>query len=670
MTRYASAVIVLVAAAYAYHQYNQKDLPTKIAEVDALLSAYQTVNQFNGAVLVARDGEVLLRKGYGLRNVELQSPHDAESVFRIYSITKPFTSTAVFKLVEQGKLSLDDNLSDFYPEIPHADKITIHHLLTHTSGLYEFTREQNFSNSEANLVELLKQRPPDFPAGESWSYCNSGYCMLGHIIAKVSEMPYETAVETFIFDPLEMSDSGFGFDKLESPEKALGYSDFSESNAKHVTMESATGPFAAGAIYSTVDDLWRFHVGLRSGKIIRLGTLKTAQQACETNNHYGSGWQLGKRGFLQSVVSHSGGATGFRSNYAYIPRTDTCVIVLNNHENSNPEFLTNLVFDVLDGIDVSVPSERKIASEDLKPLIGFFDVPEIDFVIGFAVQDGRLAINVPGQPVSTLLAQSETVFTQPEANARIEFLADEDGQFNEIEVQRPGRTMRGRRIAGHLQVTASATAEFSTAFEEAKEKTKEWHEAAFMLVHLHAQSGDIAAYRKLCRKTITDFADSESPQIAERTVKMCLFTNHNTNELTASAGALADRAFESADDAGTFDWGGPVAWRGYLALSKGMADYRRGDFATAIKTLHQASPFSSQDIYSESVRDLCLAMAHHQSGNTSDAERLLEMVVKYQSTLPPVRIARNTGWNDRVVLDSLAREATNLIRPKATEETE
>ncbi|MEM9644592.1 MAG: serine hydrolase, partial [Planctomycetota bacterium] len=599
LLKFFAFVGVLLVIGLAYRQYNAKDMPTKIKEIDTLLAAFEDLDKFNGAALVAQNGEVLLQKGYGIKNAEEGTAHDESSLFRIYSVTKPFTSTVVFKLIEDGKLSLNDKLSKFYPDIPHADEITIEHLLTHTSGLYEFTREAGFENSEANLVKLLQDKSLDFPVGASWSYCNSGYCMLGHIIAKVSGASYEEVVTKTIFEPLQMNESGFQFDELDHVNKSVGYLVLSDDTDQPVDAGSDSGPFAAGAIYSTVGDLWKFHLGLRSGQIIRADSLAKAQSACERNPGYGCGWQLDQRWFMKTMVSHSGGAAGFRSQFAFVPESDACVILLNNHEHADLPYLSNQLFDILDGGQVDVPTEVKLAADDLEPFTGTFEVtgPRRSYIRTYLL-GGRLAADLDGEPQGTLLAQGDGEFEQLEGNAYLKFLANEKGEYTVISVKQGGFKLLGTRVSGELEIPAWAADRLRRSLRRSDEGSDQWHENAYRMAHALAHNKQDKQFHRLCEQTMQAYGDTESPQIAERTVKMCLFSDRFDENLLDSVGELADRAFAGTDEAGTFQWGGTVSWAPYLAVAKGMADYRRGDFESSINVLKSAAPFGPLDNHS------------------------------------------------------------------------
>ena len=166
----------------------------QLKKIDTFLAHHQQLNSFNGTVLIAQHDKIIFQKGYGFQNMEKKIPNDTNSIFQIYSITKTFTSTLVFQLIEQKKLALTDKLTRFYPQFPKGDSITIEHLLTHTSGINDNADQANAPETEEYRVALFARNKPNFAPGKGWAYCNGGYQLLGYIIAKITGMPYEAAI--------------------------------------------------------------------------------------------------------------------------------------------------------------------------------------------------------------------------------------------------------------------------------------------------------------------------------------------------------------------------------------------------------------------------------------------------------------------------------------------
>lgn len=422
-------------------------------KLDELMNAYSNTNKFNGSVLIAAEGKILLQKGYGWKNVSENSKNDVNSVFRIYSVTKTFTSTVILKLVELKKLALSDKLSKFYPGFPNGDSISIEHLLTHTSGIYEYTKGNNMPDqTERSLIEFLKSKPLDFSPGTSWSYSNSGYWLLGFIIQKVTGISYEDAVRNFILKPLRMEHTGFDFKYLKSTDKSTGYEIFTSEEKKEAEVYEPPGPFAAGAIYSTVGDLYKFHRGLQTFKIIGEALLRSAYTAYK--NNYGYGWAI-RTYEGNEVVSHSGGAAGFRSNLARIPKKDICVVLLNNTENANTEVITKNIVNILLQKEYILPTEIHLSKEILYRYTGYYRVSPV-FSMHITIEDGRLNAQATGQGNSILLARKENYFYSEEANGFVEFIKDEKGLFNELIIHQGGQDVHGIRFVPGWGLIGSA----------------------------------------------------------------------------------------------------------------------------------------------------------------------------------------------------------------------
>src|SRR5690349_4795039 len=200
------------------------------AGIDRFLAETYSPAEPGAAVLVMKDGQVLLRKGYGMANLELGVPIAPEMVFELGSVTKTFTATAIMMLAERGKLSIQDDLTRYLPDFPtHGKKITLEHLLSHTSGVPNFTSlpdwvgKQRLDVSVEELIGLFRGKPLDFEPGERYSYSNSGYALLGAVIEKVSGRTYEEFIEEEIFKPLGMTSSRFGRASEVIPGRVNGY---------------------------------------------------------------------------------------------------------------------------------------------------------------------------------------------------------------------------------------------------------------------------------------------------------------------------------------------------------------------------------------------------------------------------------------------------------------
>jgi CubicO group peptidase (beta-lactamase class C family) len=201
-----------------------------LARIEQVIQNYVSAGTFMGTVLVARDSEVILSKGYGMANLELEVPNTPTTKFRLGSVTKQFTAAAILLLEERGKLKVDDRLRTYFPEAPMAwDRITIYNLLTHTSGIPNFTSFADYSSikltarTAGDSVAAFRDRPLDFGPGEKYSYSNSGYLALGAIIEKASGQSYEKFLADNIFTPLGMQVSGYDSNRWIIKRRARGY---------------------------------------------------------------------------------------------------------------------------------------------------------------------------------------------------------------------------------------------------------------------------------------------------------------------------------------------------------------------------------------------------------------------------------------------------------------
>jgi D-alanyl-D-alanine carboxypeptidase len=309
---------------------------SRAARADALMAEFVRPDEFSGVVLIAKDGKPVFRKAYGLANREWNVPNVATGKFRIGSMTKAFTATAILQLQEAGKLSIDDPISKYYAAAPaswHA--VTLRHLLTHTSGIPSYTDLPNFFAEQSRLdrtpeeiIKLTQDAPLQFVPGSKFSYDNTGYIILGYVIEKVSGQTYADYVRQHILAPLGMKDSGYDVSETVLPQRAAGYAN-SPSGVTNAPFLSMTLPFAAGSIYSTVDDLLTWDQALyAAGKPLGAASLKA--MFTDNGHGYGFGWGIADL-HGHRLITHAGGINGFVSEFERYPDDKLTVIVLSNY---------------------------------------------------------------------------------------------------------------------------------------------------------------------------------------------------------------------------------------------------------------------------------------------------------------------------------------------------
>lgn len=310
------------------------------ASLEAIVQPYVSAKTFMGTVLVARGNDILINKGYGMANLEWDIPNAPSTKFRLGSLTKQFTSASILLLEERGKLKIDDPVKKYMPDAPAAwDKITIFHLLNHTSGIPSFTNFPDYRKFEPfeitpeKEVALFRDKPLEFAPGTKWNYNNSGYVLLGYLIEKISGQSYVSFLKENIFTPLGMKDSGFDSNSEIIPHRASGYTPQNNAlvNAGFIHMSI---PFSAGSLYSTTGDLLRWEQALFGGKVLSAASLEKMTKPFLQDYAFGLAVS-NKDG--HKVIEHGGGIEGFNTHLAYYPEDKVTIVVLGNLNGRAPD---------------------------------------------------------------------------------------------------------------------------------------------------------------------------------------------------------------------------------------------------------------------------------------------------------------------------------------------
>jgi CubicO group peptidase (beta-lactamase class C family) len=318
----------------------QKTVDDALAKrIDAVMAEIYKPGEPGAAIIIRKDGKTIFRKGYGMADMELGVPVEPDMVFRLGSITKQFTAVSILILAEQGKLSLQDEITKFLPDFPTQGRtITIEHLLTHTSGLKSYTNLSEWlplwrkDMTVREIINLTKDKPMEFAPGERWNYNNTGYVLLGAVIEKVSGLTYEDYVNKNIFGPLGMKHSYYGNTERIIPRRIPGYQMGNDGfvNAPYLSM---TQPYAAGSLLSSVDDLAIWNDAVFSGKLLKKEWLDKAFTPCPLKNGgstgYGYGWFIANyQG--HRFIEHGGGINGFSTYEMTLPEDHIFLAILTN----------------------------------------------------------------------------------------------------------------------------------------------------------------------------------------------------------------------------------------------------------------------------------------------------------------------------------------------------
>jgi D-alanyl-D-alanine carboxypeptidase len=428
-----------------------------LSEIDALVRAAFQPHEPGAAVIAIKNGQPVLRAGYGLANLELGVAIAPDTVFRLASITKQFTAVATLMLVEQGLLALDDPITRFWPDYPtHAHTITVEHLLTHTSGIRSYTDmpewpplwRKDFAVQE--LIDFFKYQPMQFAPGTRWAYNNSGYHQLGAIIEQVSGLSYEQFIQQRIFDPLGMRQSYYDNPARIIPKRASGYQRGADGfqNAEYLSM---TQPYAAGALASTIDDLAIWDAALANGRLLQPATLERAwapyRLADGTLTDYGYGWQLsawqGRR-----TIEHSGGIHGFATYALRMPTEGAFVAALSNNPGTvSLELLALKIAALLIGQPYRDPTPIELTADELAPYIGVYrGTAGIESTI--VAEDDRLLLQEPGGPPMALVPVARDEFhLEGRPLDRFVFMRGTDTYATALEWRgRSGKSERSERV--------------------------------------------------------------------------------------------------------------------------------------------------------------------------------------------------------------------------------
>lgn len=335
--------LVLVLAFTLPARAAPPDAPTLQRQLDALLARRVAADGPGVVLLVARGEQLLYRGARGMANIELGVPLAPEHALRIASVTKQFAAAALLQLVDSGRARLDDPLSKYLPDYPNGSAITLAQLLNHSSGVKSYTGIPGYMRgagirrdlTTAELVQVFSGLPVDFAPGAGWSYSNSGYVLVGAVIEAITKRPWHAQVAAML-QPLAITRTRF--DDLDTviPGLAQGYGRSSSGGVARAGLVSMTQPHAAGALVSTVDELWRWNLALHRGAVLTPESyrrMRTPEGEPAQKAAYGYGLhaeQLRGQPFLQ----HGGGIHGFKSLLGWLPREQLTVVVLHNSDSA------------------------------------------------------------------------------------------------------------------------------------------------------------------------------------------------------------------------------------------------------------------------------------------------------------------------------------------------
>ena len=431
-------------------------------QIESMLTNEYPEREPGSAVLIAKSGEIVLHNAYGQANIELDVPMDRQMVFEIGSITKQFTAMAILMLMEQGKLKLNNPASKYLVDYPNGDRITIHNLLTHTSGITrtikqnpwnETVRKKDFEPLE--FIDYFKSEPMVSEPGELFAYNNFGYIILGVIIEKVSGRTYEEFIETGIFQRLGMKRSYFGKDYELVQRRAYGYEKDIDT-FRNATYESLSQAYSAGGLMSTVHDLYLWNNAIHSNRVVNESSKNLAFTNHELNDgskiNYGYGW------FIDDIngsgtYEHAGGVHGFRTNVIYLPKEDVFVATFSNCSCKDPRNISTEITALLIGRPYTKPSSVFGTDENkLQKWVGKYTFRD-GSARNVSLINHQLLWSLPNGQEIKMIAHSDSVFQLERTFTKVEFRQRSGNMIDAIVTQRINQRVGTRVYKSHTEIS-------------------------------------------------------------------------------------------------------------------------------------------------------------------------------------------------------------------------
>jgi CubicO group peptidase (beta-lactamase class C family) len=425
------------------------DATTLEERVDAYLRPLVENDLISGSVLIARDGKIEVAKGYGPANREHDVPCTAETRYRLASMTKSFTAMGIMILQERDLLNVQDNLDKYLPDFPAGDRITLHHLLTHTSGVINYSalpdhyRVWAMPHTVDEVIARFSDEPLRFEPGERFEYSNSGYVLLTRVIEKVGGVDYETFLRENIFVPLGMTHTGIDSHTAVIPQRATGHYNFGDGivQAQYLNVGFTSG---AGGLLSTVGDLYRWDRALYTEELVARATLEKIFTPYARG--YGYGWFV-REEFGRTLIEHRGGLNGFLSMIQRFVDDDVTVITLFNYVSTFGRDANRGLAAIALGETpgpILIPEGVEISEETLRAMVGRYRLGES--VLEMVADDGRPWVVDDDRERSRTVPQSATRLWLPDDNAVLDFVAGQDGRIERLLVRQGERVIPCPRL--------------------------------------------------------------------------------------------------------------------------------------------------------------------------------------------------------------------------------
>ncbi|HEV7700128.1 MAG TPA: serine hydrolase domain-containing protein [Pyrinomonadaceae bacterium] len=458
-------VILILSSLSAFGQSNEIGWA-----IDEYLLVRTQLGRFSGAVLVAKDGKIILRKGYGFADAEKRVPYTAETRHEIASVTKMFTSMAALKLRDRGKLRLDDSICKYLDDCPEIWKpITVEHLMRHISGIPDYEEKLDLGSDKyitfmvdpgatARIFEDSKKLPLDFKPGSTFSYSNTGYIVLSYLIQKVSGQPFTEFVRKAVFQPAGMKYSGM-FIRLQAPkdvangythgdlgwDKVIGGVPLTAGHLRKIPQLPLTPPAGDAGMYSTVDDLYRWSQLMDGSPLVSTG--EAAEVFKQGLGNYGYGWFV-DTAFDRRRLWHNGILPGYLSDMIKFPDDKITIILFANVDRSRMNRIRRDISAMVFGLPYDMPITGKVvklSTDQLTRLEGSYKMPD-GAVLSISNEPDYLTAKLEGRYIAGLIPMSLTEFYFPFMDGKATFTLDPHGTAIKVNMHYNGEDHIGERV--------------------------------------------------------------------------------------------------------------------------------------------------------------------------------------------------------------------------------
>ena len=408
-----------------------------------------TLGRFSGTILVAARGEIIVSDGFEMADREAGITNMPETRFRIGSLSKPFTAMAILQLIGRKKLTTGQLLAEFIPEFPNGRKITLQHLLDHTSGIPdiintgEYLSGKTRRHSIQDLIGICAGMSLEFEPGSASNYTNSGYILLAHIIETVSGCRYHEFIRSNILEPLGMTATTSGDEHCRLTNCATGYS-IDGSDLIHAEERDLSTVTGCGSFQSTTGDLYLWDQALYTDRLIDRRVVNEVVSASKPG--FAAGWQVSTM-FQRHVLWHGGGIEGFASGFYRFLDEHACVIILSNFEHAWESVISRTVAAILFGQPWDMPEERQpsdVGAQDRSGYAGAYRF-SADFIVSVTCRNGRLLFQATRQPRFELFPAGRDEFFMKASPAELTFVRDRTGAVTHMILHQNGQHLMGQK---------------------------------------------------------------------------------------------------------------------------------------------------------------------------------------------------------------------------------